>query len=234
MTGGGLTGGSRRRRRAALPLACCKWPCRPRGGAGRGAEADKSANSKAPKAGRRPHDAQIVAGDPGPWPPSALSLCLAACRPAAQRAGQRAEWIGTSHNSTPGPAVWHMDGPGRLFEHRKSIFFTSPLPVFAHGPTARIFLLFRASQPETQSIQKHARQRLASCCYGTMSAMRKHNVTTFPRPPIVERTNRHIQIKWHGQLLADCPPGEAYWVLEAHHAPGRSPLPRQPISHPSG
>jgi len=56
-----------------------------------------------------------------------------------------------------------------------------------------------------------------------MSAMRKHNVTTFPRPPIVERTNRHIQIKWHGQLLADCPPGEAYWVLEAHHAPGTSP-----------
>jgi hypothetical protein len=57
-----------------------------------------------------------------------------------------------------------------------------------------------------------------------MSAMRKHNVTTFPRPPIVERTNRHIQIKWHGQLVADCPPGEAYWVLEAHHAPGPFPL----------
>ncbi|KAL2171210.1 hypothetical protein VTG60DRAFT_3521 [Thermothelomyces hinnuleus] len=52
-----------------------------------------------------------------------------------------------------------------------------------------------------------------------MSTMRKHNVTTFPRPPIVERTDRHIQIKWHGQLVADCPPGEAYWVLEAHHAP---------------
>lgn len=58
-----------------------------------------------------------------------------------------------------------------------------------------------------------------------MSTMRKHNVTTFPRPPIVERTNRHIQIKWHGQLLADCPAGEAYWVLEAHHAPGPFPLP---------
>ncbi|KAL2121780.1 hypothetical protein VTJ04DRAFT_2235 [Mycothermus thermophilus] len=52
-----------------------------------------------------------------------------------------------------------------------------------------------------------------------MSAVRKHNVTTFPRPPIVERINRHIQIKWHGQLLVDCPPGEAFWVLEAHHAP---------------
>lgn len=57
-----------------------------------------------------------------------------------------------------------------------------------------------------------------------MSAMRKHNVTTFPRPPIVERTNRHIQIKWHGQLVADCPPGEAYWVLEAHHAPSAYPF----------
>jgi uncharacterized protein (DUF427 family) len=61
-----------------------------------------------------------------------------------------------------------------------------------------------------------------------MSAMRKLNVTTFPRPPIVERVNRHIQIKWHGQLLADCPPGEGFWVLEAHHAPG--PFPKFPIS----
>ncbi|KAK4198980.1 hypothetical protein QBC40DRAFT_282873 [Triangularia verruculosa] len=52
-----------------------------------------------------------------------------------------------------------------------------------------------------------------------MSAMRKHNVTTFPRPPVVDRVQRHIQIKWHGQLIADCPPGEAYWCLETHHAP---------------
>lgn len=65
-----------------------------------------------------------------------------------------------------------------------------------------------------------------------MSAMRKHNVTTFPRPPVVERTNRHIQIKWHGQVLADCPPGEAYWVLETHHAPGPSPRSSFPHLHP--
>ena len=48
---------------------------------------------------------------------------------------------------------------------------------------------------------------------------RKLNVQSFPRPPVVERVNRHIQIKWHGQLIADCPPGEAYWVLETHHPP---------------
>lgn len=52
-----------------------------------------------------------------------------------------------------------------------------------------------------------------------MSTMRKHNVTTFPRPPVVERTTRHLQIKWHGQLIADCPPGEALWCLETHQAP---------------
>ncbi|KAK0726032.1 hypothetical protein B0H67DRAFT_572172 [Lasiosphaeris hirsuta] len=45
------------------------------------------------------------------------------------------------------------------------------------------------------------------------------NVQTFPRPPLVERTQRQIQIMWHGALIADCPAGEAYWVLEAHHAP---------------
>ncbi|KAK3331303.1 hypothetical protein B0H66DRAFT_573050 [Apodospora peruviana] len=49
--------------------------------------------------------------------------------------------------------------------------------------------------------------------------MRKYNVQSFPRPPAVERCPKHIQIKWHGQLIADCPPGEGYWVLETHHAP---------------
>ncbi|KAM7193344.1 protein of unknown function (DUF427) domain containing protein [Rhypophila sp. PSN 637] len=49
---------------------------------------------------------------------------------------------------------------------------------------------------------------------------RKMNVQSFPRPPLLEKCNKHIQIKWHGQLIADVQPGEgAYWVLETHHAP---------------
>lgn len=45
----------------------------------------------------------------------------------------------------------------------------------------------------------------------------KLNVQNFPRPPLLERTNRHLQIKWHGQTIADTK--EAYWVLETYHAP---------------
>jgi hypothetical protein len=95
----------------------------------------------------------------------------------------------------------------------KELFFT--VPSLAHGLTARLSLPYRISRrPITYS------EQLAASGFIIMTTMRKHNVTTFPRPPIVERVNRHIQIKWHGQLLADCPPGEGYWVLEAHHAPG--------------
>ena len=43
------------------------------------------------------------------------------------------------------------------------------------------------------------------------------NVQNFPRPPLIERTNRHLQIKWHGQTIADTK--DAYWVLETYHAP---------------
>ncbi|KAH7390137.1 hypothetical protein BKA64DRAFT_678515 [Cadophora sp. MPI-SDFR-AT-0126] len=45
----------------------------------------------------------------------------------------------------------------------------------------------------------------------------KLNVQNFPRPPLLERTSRHLQIKWHGQTIADTK--EAYWVLETYHAP---------------
>ena len=31
----------------------------------------------------------------------------------------------------------------------------------------------------------------------------KLNVQSFPRPPLLERTNRHLQVKWHGQTIAD-------------------------------
>ncbi|KAI3327093.1 DUF427-domain-containing protein [Xylariaceae sp. AK1471] len=51
-----------------------------------------------------------------------------------------------------------------------------------------------------------------------MAASRvKLNVQSFPRPPLLERTTRHLQIKWNGKLIADTK--DAYWVLETHHPP---------------
>lgn len=47
----------------------------------------------------------------------------------------------------------------------------------------------------------------------------KLNPRNFPRPPLCERTSRHLQIKWqsNGELIADTK--EAYWVLETFHPP---------------
>ncbi|KAN0089291.1 DUF427 domain containing protein [Hyaloscypha variabilis] len=45
----------------------------------------------------------------------------------------------------------------------------------------------------------------------------KLNVQNFPRPPLLERTNRHLQVKYQGQTIADTK--EAYWVLETYHPP---------------
>lgn len=45
----------------------------------------------------------------------------------------------------------------------------------------------------------------------------KLNPRNFPRPPLCERTSRHLQVKWNGHLIADT--REAYWVLETHHPP---------------
>nr|POF04025.1 hypothetical protein CFP56_21781 [Quercus suber] len=45
----------------------------------------------------------------------------------------------------------------------------------------------------------------------------KLNPRTFPRPPAIERTSRHLEVKWNGQLIADTT--EGYWVLETHHPP---------------
>ncbi|KAH6674669.1 hypothetical protein B0J14DRAFT_652854 [Halenospora varia] len=43
------------------------------------------------------------------------------------------------------------------------------------------------------------------------------NVQSFPRPPLLEKTSRHLQVKWRGQIIADTK--EAYWVLETYHPP---------------
>ena len=50
-----------------------------------------------------------------------------------------------------------------------------------------------------------------------MSSAPKLNPRNFPRPPLCEKTPRHLQVKWNGQLIADTK--DAYWVLETHHPP---------------
>lgn len=54
-----------------------------------------------------------------------------------------------------------------------------------------------------------------------MAAKPKLNVQSFPRPPRLERTTRHLQIRWQGQVIADTAntTDAAYWVLETHHPP---------------
>lgn len=54
------------------------------------------------------------------------------------------------------------------------------------------------------------------------SSKTKLNVQSFPRPPLLEKTPRHLQIKWNNQLIADTK--EAYWVLETHHPPSMYPV----------
>lgn len=43
------------------------------------------------------------------------------------------------------------------------------------------------------------------------------NPRNFPRPPLCERTSRHLQIKWNGTPIAETK--EAFWVLETYHPP---------------
>ncbi|RWA12856.1 hypothetical protein EKO27_g2263 [Xylaria grammica] len=50
-----------------------------------------------------------------------------------------------------------------------------------------------------------------------MASRVKFNVQSFPRPPLLERTGRHLRVKWNDKLIADTK--EAYWVLETHHPP---------------
>lgn len=45
----------------------------------------------------------------------------------------------------------------------------------------------------------------------------KLNVRNFPRPPLCEKTDRHLVIKWNDVVVADTK--EAFWVLETYHPP---------------
>ncbi|KAJ9659337.1 hypothetical protein H2198_003213 [Neophaeococcomyces mojaviensis] len=47
----------------------------------------------------------------------------------------------------------------------------------------------------------------------------KLNVHKFPRPPLCERTDRALLIKWGDAVVAETKRGEAYWVLETTHPP---------------
>ncbi|PQE15814.1 hypothetical protein CJF30_00006214 [Rutstroemia sp. NJR-2017a BBW] len=45
----------------------------------------------------------------------------------------------------------------------------------------------------------------------------KLNVQNFPRPPLLEKTPRHLLVKHQGHTIADTK--DAYWVLETYHSP---------------
>ena len=52
-----------------------------------------------------------------------------------------------------------------------------------------------------------------------MATSKKLNVQTFPRPPLLEKTSRHLRIVWGGRVIADTT--DAFWVLETHHPPSK-------------
>lgn len=54
----------------------------------------------------------------------------------------------------------------------------------------------------------------------------KLNVQSFPRPPLLEKTPRHLQVKYQSHTIADTKDG--YWALETHHPPSKS-FPSQSI-----
>lgn len=45
----------------------------------------------------------------------------------------------------------------------------------------------------------------------------KLNPRNFPRPPLCERTPRHLLVTWNGTTIAETK--EAFWVLETYHPP---------------
>jgi len=123
------------------------------------------------------------------------------------------------------------------------------LPHFSHSNPSRKLQLqsfYPAATSEVEtgplpSISKTQRDdddsRITRSQTGAMATggvnQRPHlNVQALPRPPIVEKCNRHIQVMWHGALIADCPANEAIWVLETHHPPSSSPPPPPPPTRP--
>jgi uncharacterized protein (DUF427 family) len=50
-----------------------------------------------------------------------------------------------------------------------------------------------------------------------MATKIKLNVRNFPRPPLLEQTQRHLRIIWNNSEALSTK--DAYWVLETHHPP---------------
>ena len=57
----------------------------------------------------------------------------------------------------------------------------------------------------------------------------KLNVQNFPRPSLLEKTPRHLQIKWHEKTIADTK--DAFWVLETYHSPSKPSLTSSILIH---
>ncbi|OTA04775.1 hypothetical protein A9Z42_0053780 [Trichoderma parareesei] len=53
-----------------------------------------------------------------------------------------------------------------------------------------------------------------------MTEKTKLNVQSFPRPPRLEKTSRHLRITYKDVEIADT--HDAYWMLETHHPPSAS------------
>ena len=71
--------------------------------------------------------------------------------------------------------------------------------------------------PSHLTSRRHMLNRIRKAMSSTSSSSGKLNPKNFPRPPLCERTPRHLEIKWTGQTIADTK--EAYWVLETFHPP---------------
>ena len=74
----------------------------------------------------------------------------------------------------------------------------------------------RTSNP----FQLSRRQQLIRRSLHVLSSMAtkvKLNVHDFPRPPLLERTPRHLRIKWNGNEVLSST--NSYWALETTHPP---------------
>jgi uncharacterized protein (DUF427 family) len=49
------------------------------------------------------------------------------------------------------------------------------------------------------------------------SSKPKLNVQSFPRPPLLEKTPRHLRVVWNDREVLST--DSAFWVLETHHPP---------------
>lgn len=116
----------------------------------------------------------------------------------------------TSRYSPPQPLQLRFESQHHRagFQEMARTVFTSILIFFC---AYLLFSIFKSFESDFTNILKMA------------ASKPKLNVQSFPRPPLLEKTPRHLQIRWDGELIADTT--DAYWVLETHHPPS---TPRHP------